>query len=424
MGKWAQGKDIIGSRKWFYMLSLAVIVPGLLFLCAGQLKRGVDFTGGNEWIIASQQRVTDREVTKALTEAGIARSHYDMQIGRDLRSGDIQVTVHSKPNEVPQSIQPKVLANLQALGVKDARTVENEMVEPLIGREQEQNAFLAVVIASILIVLYLSFRFAQGGFKEGLKYGVCAVIAMLHDVFVVVGLFAIFGFFMGIEVDMTFVTAVLTIIGFSVHDTIVIFDRVRENLRKRSRDETFDHVYNRSIIQTAARSINTSFTVILVLMALVLFGAPVIRWFNIALLIGIISGTYSSIFNASPLVVDWQHIKRRRELALRTASKTAAATTMKSSATQVKSGAAPARPSTGSATLRERGGFGSRPANSTSPGTEPSDITPEASAEAATPGEVGADAGGWPDRSRQGSGQPARARPSSGRVSPRRKQRH
>ena len=321
MGKWAQGRDIIGNRKFYYALSLAVIVPGLLFLCCGQLRRGVDFTGGNEWIIASRQHLSDATVGAALAKAGIPRNHYDLQIGSSLQTSENLATIHSQEGVVPQEIQPQVLANLHSAGVADAATASQEHIAPVIGKELEANAFKAVLIASLLIVIYLTFRFAQGGFKDGLKYGVCAVIAMLHDVFVVVGLFAIFGALMQIEIDTNFVTAILTIIGFSVHDTIVIFDRVRENLRRRPRGEGFQDTYNRSIIQTAARSINTSFTVLLVLVALIIFGAPVIRWFNIALLIGIISGTYSSIFNASPLVVDWQIIKRRRELALAPAAK-------------------------------------------------------------------------------------------------------
>ncbi|MCA1596499.1 MAG: protein translocase subunit SecF [Chloroflexi bacterium] len=313
MGKWAQGRDIIGRRRLYYTISLGVILPGLLFLLGGQLRRGVDFTGGNEWIVQAH-RLRDSQVTTALRDAGLARDQFTMQTGTSLDTGDRLATIHTKPGVMTPAIQAKTLDTLQRQeGVRDAATASNEHIDPIIGKELEWNALSAVFIASCLIVFYLTVRFMHDGFKNGIKYGVCAIAAMLHDVLVVLGLFAIFGFILQVEIDMNFVTAILTIIGFSVHDTIVIFDRVRENLQKRRKGESFEEIYNRSIVQTAARSINTSFTVILVLAALVLFGDPVIRWFNVALLVGIISGTYSSIFNASPLVVDWQLIKRRRE---------------------------------------------------------------------------------------------------------------
>jgi len=147
---------------------------------------------------------------------------------------------------------------------------------------------------------------------SSLRFGVCAIIALIHDVLVVVGIFAILGHFFNVEVDSLFVTAVLTVIGFSVHDTIVVFDRIRENL-KRMMGTSFPRIVNESILQTLDRSLNTSLTVILVLFTLLLFGGETIRWFVVALLVGIISGTYSSIFNASPLLVLWQELAEKRK---------------------------------------------------------------------------------------------------------------
>ena len=181
-------------------------------------------------------------------------------------------------------------------------------VGPTISRELTTNAFWAVIIASLAIVLYLTVRFAIGGVMAGLKFGTCAVIALVHDACFILGLFAILGKFLGWEVDSLFVTAVLTIIGFSVHDTIVVFDRIRENLRHRLRGESFEQLCNRSILQTIARSINTSFTVVMTLAALVVFGGPLLRHFYVALMAGIIIGTYSSIFNATPLVIVWEKL--------------------------------------------------------------------------------------------------------------------
>jgi preprotein translocase SecF subunit len=179
-------------------------------------------------------------------------------------------------------------------------------VSGVISAELVKNAILAVIFASVLILLYLAVRFAIGGVKEGLKYGACALVALAHDVLVLLGAFAIMGFIANWQVDSLFVTAVLTVIGFSVHDTIVVFDRIRENLQRRAKGESFTDLTDRSISQTLMRSINTSMTVIITLFALVALGGSSIRQFNSALLIGIISGTYSSIFNASVVLVLWK----------------------------------------------------------------------------------------------------------------------
>ena len=181
-------------------------------------------------------------------------------------------------------------------------------VEPTISKELTTNAIIAVIFASLAIVLYLSARFAIGGLMAGLKFGTCAVIALIHDAAFILGLFAILGKFAGWEIDSLFVTAVLTVIGFSVHDTIVVFDRIRENLRHRLRGESFEQLCNRSILQTFSRSINTSLTVVMTLACLIAFGGPLLRHFYVALLAGIIIGTYSSIFNATPLVVVWENL--------------------------------------------------------------------------------------------------------------------
>ena len=175
---------------------------------------------------------------------------------------------------------------------------------PGIGRETATNAFLAVLGASVLILLYLSYAFRQ--VPNPWRYGACAVFALLHDVVLVVGLWSILGKLFGLEVDALFVTAILTVVGFSVHDTIVVFDRVRENV-SRFPGELFERVVNFSVNQTLDRSINTSLTVILTLTALLLLGGATIRGFVLVLLVGIVSGTYSSIFNASCLLVVWEN---------------------------------------------------------------------------------------------------------------------
>jgi preprotein translocase subunit SecF len=187
-------------------------------------------------------------------------------------------------------------------------------VGPVISSELIQQAFLLIIFGAVGIMLWITFRFGD------FRMGATAIGALIHDVIVVVGIFALLGTIFGLQLDALFVTAMLTVIGFSVHDTIVVFDRIREN-RVRHAGEPFDQIVNHSILQTIGRSINTSMTVVVTLTALFLFGGQAIHAFVLALLIGIISGTYSSIFNASPLLVDWHNWSDKRRRAQATAAR-------------------------------------------------------------------------------------------------------
>jgi SecD/SecF fusion protein len=300
-------------RKWLWLgISGAIIVPGLIFMAMGGIKQSIDFKGGTELTIPYAARHSAIEIQNQLTQLSP-------------RYKDSRVVVSEEPNSPPAarhlvsvttpSLSPSErdqVINALTNGGKDlapGQTVNNVAyanVSGTISKELTADAFWAVIYASALIILYLAFRFAIGGFKEGLKYGACAVIALLHDVLVVFGIFAILGYFLNWQVDSLFVTAMLTVIGFSVHDTIIVFDRIRENLQHRQKGETFSDLADRSIDQTIARSLRTSFTVVLTLLALFFFGSSVIHQFSAALLFGIISGTYSSIFNASVLLVMWK----------------------------------------------------------------------------------------------------------------------
>jgi preprotein translocase subunit SecF len=199
------------------------------------------------------------------------------------------------------------------LGSINGGLSSSDQVGGTIASETVTGALAAIVAASILILLYLAFRFrkVQGGWRSGFQFGGSALLALLHDVFLLTGVFSILGKVFGLrigEIDSLFLTAVLTVVGFSVHDTIVVFDRIRENMVVSSR-LTFEQIVNLSIMQTAARSIITSFTVVLVLLSLLLFGGETLKGFALALLVGIVSGTYSSIFNASPLLVVWRRLQ-------------------------------------------------------------------------------------------------------------------
>jgi SecD/SecF fusion protein len=296
------------SRKMFWLgISGIIIVPGLIFWAMGGIKKSIDFQGGTELNMPFATRHTSEEIQKALVGINAKYADSRVVVSEDLNSKPAFVTTPrlapEERTQVIQSLIAKVGPLAQGRGAAD---VAYSDVSGTISQELTFDAIKAVLVASLLIVLFLAFRFSIGGFKEGLKYGLCAVAALLHDVAVVWGAFAIMGYLFKWQIDSLFVTAMLTVIGFSVHDTIIIFDRMRENLQHRLKGENFSDLADRSIDQTIARSLNTSFTVILTLFALFFFGGAIIHQFVGALLIGIISGTYSSIFNASVLLVLWK----------------------------------------------------------------------------------------------------------------------
>lgn len=297
--------DIIGKKKWYFALSLLVIIPGLISLLLFGLRLSIDFTGGSRFTFLFPQNINSQTV---------------LEISKTLSSQKIEVaSIQPSSNQliirtVPLSSQQHATI-LQSISKEFPKVKEEtyETVGPTIGSETTANAVKGVFLASILIVLYIAWAFREVPKPaSSWRFGICAIIALLHDVLVVVGIFSILGHFLNVEVDSLFVTALLTVIGFSVHDTIVVFDRIRENLKKNILG-SFDEVVNDSILQTMTRSLNTSLTVVLVLFTLLLFGGESTRWFIAALLIGVVSGTYSSIFNASQLLVVWHDASMNRK---------------------------------------------------------------------------------------------------------------
>ncbi len=297
--------NIIGRRNWFFALSLLIIVPGIISMARFHFLLGIDFAGGTELTVnfANQTSVAD-------VERAVAAENDNGSVIQTSGGGYI---IRYPPLTASQ--QTSVQQDLQnRLGPMQVQSILE--VGGTIAGETIQLSLLAVVIASVAILLLLAIRFRNvpGGWRAGFQFGGSALAAMLHDVFVLTGLFSIFGMVLHWrlgEIDAYFVTAVLTVVGFSVHDTIVVFDRIRENLRVSQR-LSFEQVVNLSIMQTAARSIITSFTVVLVLAAIFISGGPTLQGLALALLIGIISGTYSSIFNAAPLLVVWRRLQPLR----------------------------------------------------------------------------------------------------------------
>ncbi len=287
----------------FFGISLLVIIPGLFSLFKFGLRLSIDFTGGTILELQNSkfqsQNIID-QIKQIFQKDGVpVESVQKTSAGTYI--------FHTKSIDSAKNAELLGLINKQF-----GQTTEEsfETVGPVIGAESTKNALIAVALASLAIIAYVAYAFREVPKPySSWKFGVTAVIALLHDVLVVTGIFSLLGHFLGIEIDTLFVTALLTVIGFSVHDTIVVYDRIRENLRKESNKISFTDVVNESLIQTLGRSLTTSLTVVFTLLALILFGGESIHYFVLALLIGIISGTYSSIFNAAPLLVLWEEKK-------------------------------------------------------------------------------------------------------------------
>jgi preprotein translocase subunit SecF len=306
-------KDIIAKRNYFFLLSLLIIIPGIISMATVGFRLGIAFSGGNKITLHYRNGVTPSDVQKEIDNFQVNAVVQD--------AGPNRVIITTKPlsGTAAAGQKPQDQSIRDDLNSKfgpppnGGQAVETfDVVGPEIAGQAVVTTAVLITLASIGIVAYLALRFSVPGVGRW-KFAVSAIVALLHDVFVLTGVFSILGkvFNLAIgEVDLLFVTAVLTVVGFSVHDTIVIFDRIRENLRfggaQRLLRQNFEAVVNLSIVQSLARSLNTSLTVIFVLLALLLLAPQSIKGFALALLIGIVSGTYSSIFNASPLLVAWR----------------------------------------------------------------------------------------------------------------------
>ncbi|HEX9503975.1 MAG TPA: protein translocase subunit SecF [Patescibacteria group bacterium] len=284
--------------KFWMGVSAALLIVGIVCLAVFGLRLGIDFKGGTLTQVAfKNNRPTITDIQSALREKGFNDAHIQP-------AGDKSVIIRTGPEE--KEAHDKLL---KALSDKFGGVTEEQYtsIGPVIGKELRSGAFVQLILVSLGIILYIAYAFRKVTRPvSSWRFSIAAILALLHDLFIVLGVFAILGKFKGIEVDGLFVTAMLTILGFSVHDTIVVFDRIRENLRVRA-GQSLAEIINSSINQTLVRSINTSLTVIFVLLSLFLFGGETIRYFVLALLIGIAAGTYSSIFIASPILLIWHN---------------------------------------------------------------------------------------------------------------------
>jgi len=288
--------NIVKHRYLYFAISLIVILPGIAALMVWGLPAGIDFSGGSLLEIRFNSALPETEPVLD-TLSGFGFSDAKIQT-----AGSDKLIIRTKVMD--EGTLASVLTEIETEFNADIELDRFESVGPSIGKEVALRAAGAVGLAALGILLYITYAFR--GVKHSFRYGVAAILAMLHDVVLVLGVEAMLGHFLGWEADSLFLTALLTIIGFSVHDSIVVFDRIRENERI-YRKKPYETIVNMSIVQTLARSINTQLTVMFTLLSLVIFGGSTIRHFVLILLIGVFSGTYSSIFNASPILVVWEN---------------------------------------------------------------------------------------------------------------------
>jgi preprotein translocase SecF subunit len=310
--------SLIEKRRYFFLLSAAVIIPGLLVMIYSTVTTGspfrlsIDFVGGSIYEIA----FTEQGATEATIREIFAQYGDDNALIQQLGGGDsLRWSVRSSIEE--QATADQVIAALEEnIAPIDRDLFRGESVSATVGQEVTRAAFFAVLMATAVIIGFIVIAFRQ--VPNALRYGICAVAAMLHDVLVVSSVMSLTGLLLGWEADALFLTALLTIVGFSIQDTIVVFDRIRENI-PRYLGEPYETIVNRSILETIHRSLATQLNAFFIMAAILLFGGDTIKQFIAVLFIGLLSGTYSSIFTAVPLLVAWEKgelpLVRKPELA-------------------------------------------------------------------------------------------------------------
>lgn len=314
-----EGRHIINVVKyrWVWMgLTTILLLPGIIAMIYAAiinpnhspLKLGIDYTGGTILQYSVDQKVDNNKLADLRTNlinAGVDSPALQIINVSDDKKSKTKDIISIRTKFIEGMDKENVVSNVTSVMQKEYKNSElltTNSIGPTLGKELFKNSLIALGLACLGIVVYLSFRFQ-------FDFAVCAILALMHDVVFVVGVFALLGLFCGVQVDGLFLTAILTVIGFSVHDTIVVFDRIRENLRYYAKKMSFGEIVNASVTQTMARSINTSLTTLITLMALYFFGGVTTRDFVLAMILGIAIGTYSSIFFASMLIDFWRDKK-------------------------------------------------------------------------------------------------------------------
>jgi preprotein translocase SecF subunit len=297
--------NFVQRRRIYYLISGILVGLGFLAMIISLISSGspfrvgVDFRSGTRFEVSFMERTTEGEIRDTFIDFGIATPDIT-SLGDPEATNTWQIRTEFVTAEEAQALLGALSEQIAAVDI-DASSVQS--VSPSVGSEVTRAAFVAVVVAAVIILFYIMFSFRQ--VPNSIRYGTSAVIAMLHDLVIIFGFIAVMGLIAGWEVDALFLTAALTVAGFSLQDTIVVFDRIRENSKKRP-NENFDFMVNRSVLETVHRSLATQLAAMFVLVALVLFGGDSIKPFIAVLFVGLLSGTYSSLFNAVPILVSWE----------------------------------------------------------------------------------------------------------------------
>jgi preprotein translocase subunit SecF len=286
--------DIVGKRFWFFLISAVVILAGIISLATFGLKAGIEFSSGSMMTVGFEQGVDQGELKKELASSG----YVNVLIQR-IGGGDFLIRLPELSGKAKTELEAELTARFGTFEVK-----EFDAVSPMVAAETARNAAIAVAVAAIGILLYITWAFRR--MPNPFRYGACAIVALIHDALVALGAFSILGGILGWEINLMFITGILAVIGYSVNNTVVVFDRIRENLTKDTKSD-FEVVINNSLVETLSRSLNTSLTTLLVVLALLFFVGASIQNFAVVLLIGIIAGTFSSLCIAPPLLVVWKN---------------------------------------------------------------------------------------------------------------------
>jgi len=307
--------QIIKKRKFWYIISSTLILISIISLILFGLKPSIDFTGGTLMELKLSDKVYQTvDISTGNTFANFLNANI---ANNSTGTITVQKTQDNyfilRFKEISQEDRTKLIEALKEKVDQDIVETKFEYIGPTLGKELQKNTTTAIIISVIAIIIYIAFAFKQVSYPiKSWKYGTIGIIALIHDILITIGVFSLLGKFLNVEVDSLFITALLTILGYSINDTIVIYDRIRENLRRTNGN--FEDIVNNSLNETMARSINTTITTLLSLIAVFLFGGDSIKMFALALIVGITLGSYSSIFVASPLLVDLYNFENRKKI--------------------------------------------------------------------------------------------------------------
>jgi len=300
--------DFVGKKRWFFLISLILVVIGIISLVISQiqlaapLQLGIDFTGGTSMILqfspADSHEVSWRDFQSQLRQE-MAELGYDEARIQNAGEGDFIIYTREINSDEARELAGELGTELDS----QVEIIDYYFVSGTVAAETARNAVIAVIIAAVAMMLYIVWAFRR--MPSPFRWGTCAVIALIHDVFIIVGIFSILGWLAGVAIDALFITGLLAVVGYSINNTVVVFDRIRENVSRHIRPD-FAEIVNDSLIETLGRCLNTALTTIFVLLALLLFGGATIHYFVLVLLLGVIIGTYSSVCISSQLLVVWE----------------------------------------------------------------------------------------------------------------------